>query len=340
MRHFLVKQWFLLGMLTAIILATLLPGFGKSGGILHLEIVTQFGIALIFFLHGISLCPKVILKELSGWRLHLTVQGATFILYPLLWLVLSHGFRAYMPAALAMGFCYLMVLPSAVSSSVAMTSVGRGNVPAAIFNASLSSFLGVLLTPLLVQLLLGTRGNSIDLLNTIESIGRILLLPMLAGQLLRPLLLQLIEKYRVIINPVDKCVVLLIVFNAFSNSVVEGIWHGFSISTLLLAILSCAGLLGIVVHLLIWLTRRLGFSRADEVAAVFCGTKKSLTQGVPMAKVIFGAIPMLGMILLPIMLYHQLQIFYCATLANRYAAHSTIKDSNSSGMDKNALISG
>ncbi|WP_417760840.1 bile acid:sodium symporter family protein [Shewanella sp.] len=314
------KEWFIVGMLCAIALATVSENIGKTDGIIHLDQLTGIGVAIVFFLHGLGLSPQAIRAGISNWRLHIFIQSATFVAYPALWLLLGKGFTAVLPMALALGFCYLFVLPSTISSSVAMTSVGKGNVPGAIFNASLSSILGVFLTPLLIQLFMGFEGLQLDLAQSVMSIGKLLLLPMVAGQLLRPLLVAYVERHKSVVNKIDKYVIILIVYNAFCDSVAQHIWSDFSLPLLLLCIAACCVVLLIMVHIIQWSARKVGFARPDEVAAVFCGTKKTLAAGVPMAKVIFGADPNLGMILLPIMLYHPLQIFYCAMLANRYAA--------------------
>lgn len=315
----LKKEWFLVGMLLAIALATISSDIGRSGGLIHLDSLTGIGVAIVFFLHGLGLSPRAIKAGVANWRLHIYIQLATFVLYPLLWVIFGRTLMAYMPLPLAFGFCYLFVLPSTISSSVAMTSVGKGNVPGAIFNASLSSILGVFITPMLIQLFMGFEGVQLDLQASVLAIAKLLLLPMVVGQLLRPYLLRWVENHKKVVNKIDKYVILLIVYNAFCDSVAKGIWSEFSIGMLVTAILLCSVCLLVMVHFLQWGARRCRFSRFDEVAAVFCGTKKTLAAGVPMAKVIFGADPQLGMILLPIMLYHPIQIFYCAVLANRYA---------------------
>ncbi|WP_409438799.1 bile acid:sodium symporter family protein [Psychromonas sp. GE-S-Ul-11] len=318
----LKKEWFLVGMVIAIALATVTAELGKSGGIIHLDKLTGIGVAIVFFLHGLGLSPAAIKAGISNWRMHIYIQVATFVAYPLLWVIFGDLFLAYMPAALAFGFCYLFVLPSTISSSVAMTSVGKGNVPGAIFNASLSSILGIFITPLLIQLFMGFEGVELDLMASIISISKLLLLPMILGQLARPLLLKFAEKHKAVVNKVDKYVILLIVYNAFCDSIVNGIWSSFSLEMLITSFVLCVVILLIMVHLIQWGARRSKFALADEVAAVFCGTKKTLAAGIPMATVIFGSDPKLGMILLPIMLYHPIQIFYCAILASRYAAQA------------------
>lgn len=310
-------------MVMAIVLAVLTPDLGKTGGTLHLDSVTVLGIALVFFLHGLGLSPKAIVEGLSNWKLHLYVQGATFVVYPLLWVVFGQGFLAYMPAALAFGFCYLFVLPSTISSSVAMTAIGKGNLPGAIFNASLSSILGVFITPLLIQVFMGMEGAELNLMDSVISISKMLLLPMILGQIMRPWLLEWTQKHKAVVNKLDKYVILLIVYSAFCDSIDHGIWSDFSPTLLLISALICLIVLMVMVHGIQWGARKVGFTHQDEVAAVFCGTKKTLAAGIPMAKVIFAHDPNLGMILLPIMLYHPIQIFYCAVLANRYAKVAT-----------------
>ncbi|WP_205962916.1 bile acid:sodium symporter family protein [Psychromonas sp. SA13A] len=318
----LKKEWFLVGMVIAIALATITAELGKSGGLIHLDKLTGIGVAIVFFLHGLGLSPSAIKAGVSNWRMHIYIQAATFIAYPLLWIIFGDLLLAYMPAALAFGFCYLFVLPSTISSSVAMTSVGKGNVPGAIFNASLSSILGIVITPLLIQAFMGFEGVELDLVASITSIAKLLLLPMILGQLARPFLLKFAERHKSVVSKVDKYVILLIVYNAFCDSVANGIWSSFSMQMLITSIAICAVVLLCMVHLIQWGARRCQFQLADEVAAVFCGTKKTLAAGIPMATVIFGSNPDLGMILLPIMLYHPIQIFYCAILASRYATQS------------------
>lgn len=315
----LKKEWFLVGMVVAILLATVTSGLGKSGGVIHLDLLTGIGVAIVFFLHGLGLSPQAIKAGMTNWRLHLYIQTATFVAYPLLWVIFGEAFMAYMPAALAFGFCYLLVLPSTISSSVAMTSVGKGNVPGAIFNASLSSIIGVFITPFLIQLFMGVEGVELDLMASVISIAKLLLLPMVVGQILRPYLIEWTTRHKSMVGKVDKYVILLIVYNAFCDSVENGIWSEFSIGLLAASVAICLVVLLFMVHFIQWGARRVSFDLPDEVAAVFCGTKKTLAAGIPMAKVIFGTDPNLGMILLPIMLYHPIQIFYCAVLANRYA---------------------
>jgi sodium/bile acid cotransporter 7 len=315
----LAHEWFLLGMLAAVVLASLFPRLGSNDGPLHAATLTDAGIALVFFLHGIGLPLESLKQGLLSWRIHLVIQGLTYIAFPLLWLALNALCGRWLPADLVLGFAYLCALPSTISSSVAMTALGRGNVPVAIFNATLSSLLGIALTPLLVSALATTQAQGLPLLDTMLNIATLLLLPIVLGQLLRPLLSRWLAAIKHYTNNVDRVVILLLVYAAFCNSVESGLWRQHGIGLIAVTLAGSALILAVVLMFSSWLARRLRFRRADEVAIVFCGSKKTLASGIPMAALIFGANPGLGVIVLPIMIYHQLQLFVCSLLAHRYA---------------------
>lgn len=314
----LLNDWFLRSMVLAVVIASLLPDIGRSGGLLHLDVWLDYGIALVFFLHGIGIPAEQMKAGLGNWRLHLLVQGFIFGVFPLLFLLLQ-PVTALLPPMLALGFLYLCVLPSTITSSVAMTALARGNVPAAIFNATASSLLGIVLTPLLVSLLAGTVGSSVALGSAIAGIATLLLIPFAVGQLLHPWLGGYFMRIRRYTSLADRGVVLLLVFASFSDSVAAGLWRDYGAGLLLLTLAGTALLLTAVLVLTRWSARALGFSTEDEIVAIFCGSKKTLAAGVPMARVLFGAHPALGLIMLPIMFYHQLQLIVCAALAQRYA---------------------
>lgn len=314
-------DWFLMGMVGAVLLASLLPDLGRTGGWLHLDVVGDVGVFLIFFLHGMGLSPSNLLHGASRWKLHLMVQLSTFVLFPLWWFALNLLVGRHIPHDLLMGFFYLAVLPSTVSSSVAMTSLARGNVAAAVLNATLSTLLGVALTPLLASLVFGSSadGSAMDLGHTMLKVARMLLLPFVLGQVLRPLLGAWFQRIKPITTKVDRGVILLLVLCSFSDSVADGLWskHGVGLMAMTLVGVSC------FLFPLLWLTRRIaramGMPIEDEIVAVFCGSKKTLASGVPMARLLFGGNPSMGVLVLPIMFYHQLQLFVCSVLAKRYA---------------------
>lgn len=315
----LLNDWFLRSMVLAVLIASFFPELGKSGGWLHLESFIDYGIALVFFLHGVGIPVEQIKAGLGNWRLHVMVQAFTFAVFPLLFLLLQPGLSLLFPPVLLVGFFYLCILPSTITSSVALTAAARGNVPAAIFNATLSSLLGIVLTPILLSLMTANTGTGLSLSDAIIDIATLLLLPFVAGQLLHPWLGRYFLRIRKYTSLLDRGVVVLLVFAAFSESVAAGLWRDYGMATLLLTLMGTALILAIVLLLTTWMARRLRFSIEDEITAVFCGSKKTLAAGVPMAKVLFGAHPGLGLIVLPIMFYHQLQLVVCAALAQRYA---------------------
>lgn len=315
----LINDWFLRSMLLAVIIASFIPELGKTGGWLHIDAVANYGIALVFFLHGIGIPAEQLKAGLGKWRLHLVVQVFTFAVFPLLFLILRPGLELLLPPMLLLGFFYLCALPSTITSSVALTGAAGGNVPAAIFNATASSLLGIFLTPLLVSLMASTSGAGLPLGDAILDIASLLLLPFVAGQLLHRRLWPRLTPYRQYTSLFDRGVVVVLVFASFSDSVAAGLWRDYGASVLLLTLASVALLLTTVLVLSTWTARLLRLAPEDEIVAVFCGSKKTLAAGVPMAKVLFGAHPGLGLIVLPIIFYHQLQLMVCAALAQRYA---------------------
>ena len=319
----LAHDWFLLGMLAVVVLASLYPDVGRSGGLIHADQITDAGLALIFFLHGVGISFASLKAGLMRWPVHVAVQTFTFVVFPLLYYPFSALVAGFFPSALMLGFLYLCVLPGTISSSVAMTGMARGNVPVAVFNATLSSLLGIGLTPLLVSLMAHSQGDGLPLLDTVLGIARLLLLPLVVGQLLRPLVGAWFQRYKAVTNKIDKVVILLLVYAAFCDSVAAGLWTNHGVAMIASTLLGAATLLALVLTLTTFTARRLGFNKEDEIATVFCGSKKTLASGVPMAKLLFGAHPAIGMIVLPIMFYHQLQLFVCSVLAERYARRTS-----------------
>lgn len=316
----MLKDWFLIGMILAVIAASIAPDIGRSGGLIHADVLSNAGIFAVFFLHGVGLSTESMLAGLSRWRLHCVVQGFTYLVFPLLWLVFDALAGRYVTPELMLGFCYLCVLPSTISSSVAMTAAAGGNVPAAVFNASFSALLGIFATPLLVGLLMGRTGGQIAVGDAMLNIALLLLLPFVLGQIARRWWAGWFARYKRYTSTFDRCVILLLVYASFCDSVAGGLWVKYGAGLLVKTALGAALLLLVVLRLTRWSARALGFSREDEITLVFCGSKKTLASGMPMAKLLFGAHPALGVIVLPIMIYHQIQLFVCAMLARRYAA--------------------
>jgi sodium/bile acid cotransporter 7 len=315
-------DWFLPGMAAAVTLAWLFPSAGAQGGSLHPELVNKVGVSLIFFLHGLTLSFAALLAGTRKWRVHVLVQCSTFVLFPALGLLLLVATAGRVDAELRTGLFFLCALPSTVSSSVALTAAARGNVPAAVFNATLSSLLGVVLTPLWLSLALGATGEGIPLGSVVLDLLLWLVLPLLIGQAARPWLGAWATRHKARINVVDRLTILLLVYTSFCDSVVAGVWQSGGVALGISAV-ACGLLLALALSLTWLLGRTLGFDRADRIAALFCGSKKTLASGVPMARVIFGAHPHLAIVLLPIMIYHPLQLVVGGWLASRLARRAS-----------------
>ncbi|KAF1024090.1 MAG: hypothetical protein GAK30_00110 [Paracidovorax wautersii] len=309
---------FTLMMVGTVIVASLLPAAGSVAA--AFKLATTLAIAVLFFLHGARLSRQAIVAGIMHWRLHLVVLTSTFVLFPLVGLAFKPVITLLVGPALYIGVLYLCVLPSTVQSSIAMVSMARGNIPAAVCSASASTLLGIFITPVLVGLLIATQGTAATT-GGLEAIGRILLqlfAPFVVGHLLRPWIGGWVQRRAKLLKGVDQGSILLVVYTAFSAAVVEGLWHQVSWAELGGLLVVAALLLAVALGTTVWSARRLGFSTEDEITAVFCGSKKSLASGVPMANVLFSA-SAVGAILLPLMLFHQMQLMVCAMLAQRYA---------------------
>lgn len=314
-RFRLILDPFLMLLIATVALASILPARGAGAHVAGFA--TDVGIVLLFFLHGAKLPREAVLSGARAWRLHLATLATTFVAFPLIGLAAQQV--TAIPGAMRAGLLFLTLLPSTVQSSIAFTAIARGNVAAAVVGASFSNLLGIFLTPLLVALLMQGRAGGMVSLHSIEGIVLQLLLPFLTGHLLRPWIGGFVERHRALLGRVDRGTILLVVYAAFSAAVVEGLWRTVSRGELLLLAGLCGGML-LLVLLFSWgLGRMLGFSREDAIVLQFCGSKKSLASGVPIAGVLFPA-AVVGPIILPLMLFHQIQLIACALIARRYAA--------------------
>ncbi|AZR94468.1 bile acid:sodium symporter [Bordetella trematum] len=307
---------FTLMLIFTVALASMLPAHGQ--GVEIFSWITNLAVALLFFLHGARLSREAIVAGVTHWRLHLTIFSATFVMFPLLGLALRPLLEPLVTTELYLGVLFLCCLPATVQSAIAFTSMARGNVPAAVCSASASSLLGIFVTPLLVGLVLASAASSAPI--SFDAVGKImlqLLLPFVLGQVLRPWLGAWVHRRKALLKWVDQGSILLVVYTAFSEAVNEGLWHTTPIPALLALLLACALLLALALAGSEVLGRVLGFSLEDRITLLFCGSKKSLASGIPMAQVIFAG-QAVGAIVLPLMLFHQLQLMVCAVLATRY----------------------
>ncbi len=305
---------YIASILGMVALASLVPAEGAG-----MEVAGKAGtamIALMFFLQGARLAPRAALAGARHWRLHAVVFAFTFLVFPTLGLIARAIAPGLLTPPLWGGLLLLCVLPSTVQSSIAFTSIARGNVAAALCAATASNLFGILLTPLLAALLLSARGGF-----SARGVGDVaiqLLLPFVAGQIARRWIGEWVGHRRELTKLVDRGSILLVVYVAFSEGVNHGIWHRLDARGFAILLLLDATLLSIVLLATTAAGHLLRFSRADRITTVFCGSKKSLASGLPMASVLFAG-QSLGLVILPLMLFHQLQLMACAALARRYA---------------------
>lgn len=297
-----------------VVAASLAPARGAAA--VAFDWTTRLAIGLVFFLHGARLSREAVIGGITHWRLHLVVLAATFGLFPLLCLGLALLPAWITPPALATGIIFLGCLPSTIQSSIGFTVIARGDVPAAVAAASASNLIGMFLTPLLVSLLLHAQGGISA--GQAWAIVLQLLAPFVAGQALRRWIGPWVKEKAKTLSYVDRGSILLVVYTAFSGAVVEGVWSRIDSADLVRLAVLCCLLLAVVLAATVWAARALGFSKADEIAIVFCGSKKSLASGAPMAGVLFPAASA-GVALLPLMVFHQIQLMACAVIAQRYA---------------------
>lgn len=325
LKNWLSKYGFLAGLFCMVPLAYLYPQGGSRNGTLHPEILSSIGIALILFLQGLSLAFEKIKMGISNWRLHLIIQSFTFVIFPIVGVLLSlllPKIWASVPQGAVDGFLYLCVLPSTVSTSVVLTSVAGGNTAGALFNAAFSNIIGVVITPILVHLLMQGTGENQPFLPLLTKITLLTLLPFAVGMLLRPMSRQWVESHKSWVNRISNGIILFIVYCAFADSFQAQIWETFGWVLTAKVLVIVIALFTFISWFVSLSSASLGLNRADLITAYFCSVKKTLAMGVPLAMLIFGVREDLSLILLPIMFYHPLQLFVNGILANAWAQNS------------------
>lgn len=309
---------FLMWLVGCVVAASVLPARGAV--LTGFDFAANAAIVLLFFLHGAKLSREAVLAGIGHWRLHLMTLAFTYVLFPVLGLVAQAVTGRLIDPTLAMGLLFLALLPSTVQSSIAMTAMAGGNVAAAVCSASLSNLIGVVLTPLLVTVLIhadGGSGGGMDGLGSAQKIATQLLLPFVVGHLLRPVIGKWVDTHKKLLQPVDRSSVLLVVYSAFSAAVVNGVWLRVGPFDLAVLLAASAAMLAVVIAINGVAARAAGLTREDAIVLLFCGSKKSLVSGVPMAGALFAP-AQVGIVILPLMIFHQLQLFVCAWLAGRW----------------------
>lgn len=306
---------YILAIVAMVAIAAILPARGAGKDVL--DIVVHAAIALLFFIYGARISRQAIWTGILHWRLQTLVFATTFMVFPLLGFGIAKLADGHLDGGLVTGLMFVALLPSTVQSSIAFTSIARGNVPAALCCASLSNLAGVVVTPLLATMILdaGTGGMSLD---AVGDIALQILLPFVVGQFARPLIGEWLNRQKTLTMLVDRGSILLVVYSAFSAGVVAGIWSRVTPQSLGLVIVLDLVMLATVLVASTAASRFLRFTTEDEIAIVFCGSKKSMASGLPMANILFPA-SAVGLIVLPLMLFHQMQLMLCAALARRYA---------------------
>ena len=316
---------FLLGLFAAILLGWLFPYAGSSQSPVPWKPIINVGIGLVFFLYGVKLNPIQLKSGLRNWKLHILIQLATFVLFPLL-VVSLVPLMTWIDKDFQLGITYLSVLPSTVSASVVMVSIAHGNIPGAIFNASISSLLGVVITPTWMGILADSADIEMDFLPTLGELSVKVLLPVVLGIVAHKWLYPKIKKHLAVLKYIDQTVIMIIVFTSFAQSFSQDVFAPYKMSVLLEVGATMLGLFFLVWLLIEGLCRLLGFSWEDRVTALFCGSKKSLVQGVVIGKVIFPDPATLGLVLLPVMLYHIQQLIAGSIIASRFSKKHESED--------------
>jgi len=313
-------------MIGVIFLAWIYPPVGIEESPLQLPTIAGYGVSVIFFFYGAKLSPESLLSGLSKWRLHLTVQLSTFVLFPLAVGALRLIFKDYFSTNIGLGIFYLAALPSTVSSSIVMVSIARGNIAAAIFNASISSILGIFITPLLMSTVLGKSQAGFDIGHTILLLCLQVLLPVIIGLLLHSKLGGWVARYKTMLGKFDQFTILLIVYTSFCESFSGHMFDGFAISEIVILGAIMLSLFLAVFALMNQFSVWMKFKREDRIVVIFCGSKKSLVQGAVMGKVLFPDQALLGVVLLPLMLYHALQLMIGSTIAKAMGKKATERE--------------
>jgi solute carrier family 10 (sodium/bile acid cotransporter), member 7 len=314
-----LPDWFISGLFLMILVAWMKPGIGMDLQPVHLGLVIDIGVVLIFFFYGLKLDPAKLKSGMSNWKMHVAIQLSTFFLFPLLILPFYPFLKETNLEMFWMGIFFLAALPSTVSSSVVMVSIAGGNIPGAIFNASISGIIGIVMTPFWMGLFLTGAQEGFDFSHVLVQLITQIIVPVVAGLLLHRYFVHWINRHLPKLAAFDKIIILLIVYESFSRSFMSGIFASVNWPALAGLFTTVILLFFIVLNFTGWLAKKLHFNREDRITLQFAGTKKSLVHGSVFASVLFSGISGAGIFLLPIMIYHSFQLFYISILARKIA---------------------
>jgi len=310
---------FVIAIIIVILIAYLYPNLGSKQSAVPFDLIGTIGISLIFFFYGLKLSPDKIKSGLKNWKLHLVVQLTTFLIFPLIIIAFKPLILTEESQILWLSFLFLAALPSTVSSSVVMVSIAKGNIPAAIFNASISGLMGIIITPLWIGLFLQHTTGDFNIESIYISLIIQILIPVIIGMLLQKYWGKFAIKYKNQLTLFDKTIILLIIYKSFAESFDEDIFSSVSISDLLLLFTMVVALFYVVYFITGFISKKLHFNTEDRITAQFCGTKKSLVHGTVFAEILFPSTMSIGFILLPLMVFHAVQIFIVSIIATRLA---------------------
>jgi solute carrier family 10 (sodium/bile acid cotransporter), member 7 len=316
----LTRHWFLLGLGGVALFAYLFPEVGARGGFLRSEITTKAAVAVVFLLQGLVITPAALRTGAMRWRLHLVLQVVIFVLFPLTVILLDAVGGGLLPPDLRLGFLFLAVLPTTISTCVVFTTIAGGNASGALFNSVLANLSGIVVTPLWAALLLSARGETLPFGPMMAEIATLILLPLLVGQALRPLARSVGEPRPKAVAALSSAIILFIVFAAFSNSFASGAFVQTGAGATAAVVAVALVVFSAATAAMVLLGTRLRFDEGDRRALLFCGPQKTLAAGAPMAQILFAGNPAIGLILLPVIVYHAVQLLGGAVLAQRLAA--------------------
>ncbi|MDL5513070.1 bile acid:sodium symporter family protein [Arenibacter sp. M-2] len=306
---------FVLSIIAVIGIAYVFPYWGTADSGVPIDTIGTIGISLIFFFYGLKLSPSKLKAGLKNWKLHLLVQASTFLIFPLIVLAFYPLIQNEEQQTLWLAFFFLAALPSTVSSSVVMVSIAKGNIPAAIFNASISGIIGIVITPLWMGFFVQNAGTDFDFTEIYTKLVLQIILPVVFGFFLQRYWGEWAQKYNRSLSFFDKSIILLIIYKSFAGSFEENIFGTVSFVDLLILFIAVLGLFYLVFLITGFVAKKLKFNTEDQITAQFCGTKKSLVHGTVFSKILFGNMASIGVILLPLMVFHATQILILSIVA-------------------------